>query len=158
MREYVLEREQLLPLAVEDVFPFFADAGNLDAITPTWLNFQILTPLPVEMRVGLLLEYKLRWHGFPIRWRTVIEDWEPNVRFVDRQLRGPYKLWHHTHTFAPHPDGTLMTDRVRYALPLGPFGALAYKLRVRADVERIFDYRFEAIARRFGGDGRRSVA
>lgn len=150
MTTYELRRIQIVPRPVEAVFPFFADAGNLDALTPPWLHFSILTQLPVEMRAGLLLDYRIRWHGVPVRWRTEIEQWEPNRMFVDHQIRGPYALWHHTHTFDRVDGGTRMTDVVRYALPMGPIGTAMHRLIVRRDVERIFDYRREQIARRFG--------
>src|SRR3954454_831402 len=148
---HTLRREQLLPGSPDEVFPFFADAGNLEAITPPWLAFAITTPRPIDMHVGTIIEYRLRLHGLPIRWLTQIEDWEPGVRFVDRQLRGPYALWHHTHDFAPAPGGgTLMRDTVRYALPFGFAGAIAHAAFVRRDLERIFDFRTAEIARRIG--------
>jgi len=100
------------------------------------------------MRPGALIEYRLRLHRLPVSWLTRIEEWEPGVRFVDAQLTGPYKLWHHTHEFEPAAGGgTLMRDVVRYALPLGPLGTLAHAVLVRRDVERIFDFRAEAIPR-----------
>jgi ligand-binding SRPBCC domain-containing protein len=144
---HTLVREQRLPRPPEDVFPFFADAGNLEAITPPWVSFSVITPRPIDMRAGALIEYRLRLHGLPIRWLTVIADWEPGVRFVDTQIRGPYALWHHTHEFERDGGGTLMRDTVRYALPYGPLGSLAYALFVRRDVARIFDYRAEALSR-----------
>ena len=147
---HVLRREQRLPGTPAEVFPYFADAGNLEAITPDWLAFRIVTPRPVEMRAGALIEYRLRLHGVPVSWLTRIEEWEPGVRFVDMQLSVPYKLWHHTHEFAHDgAGGTLMRDTVRYALPLGPLGELVRLLLVRRDLERIFDFRREEIARRF---------
>jgi len=146
---YVLRREQRLPGTPDEVFPFFADAGNLEAITPPWLGFRVVTPRPIEMREGALIEYRLRLHGLSISWLTRIEEWVPSERFVDVQLSGPYRLWHHTHEFRPHPDGgTLMTDTVRYALPLGPLGSLAHRVLVRRDLERIFDFRAEAVPAR----------
>jgi ligand-binding SRPBCC domain-containing protein len=148
MRVHLLERAQRLPRAPQDVFPFFADAFNLEAITPAWLHFQVLTPAPVAMAEGTLLEYRLRLHGLPVRWLTRIETWEPPLRFADVQVRGPYRLWHHTHTFEPDGDGTIMRDRVRYALPLGPLGELAHAALVRRDVERIFAFRHAAVRER----------
>jgi ligand-binding SRPBCC domain-containing protein len=143
---HVLRREQRLPGSPADVFPFFADAGNLEAITPPWLRFEVVTPRPIEMRPGALIEYRLVLHRLPVAWLTRIEEWEPDVRFVDMQLTGPYRLWHHTHEFRPDPDGgTVMTDTVRYALPLGPLGALAHRVVVRRDVERIFAFRAQAV-------------
>ncbi len=145
---HTLRREQHLPGSPEEVFPFFADAGNLEAITPPWLGFEVVTPRPIAMRPGALIEYRLRLHRLPVSWLTRIEEWEPGVRFVDAQLTGPYKLWHHTHEFEPAAGGgTLMRDVVRYALPPGPLGTLAHAVLVRRDVERIFDFRAEAIPR-----------
>jgi ligand-binding SRPBCC domain-containing protein len=146
VRVHVLHREQLLPHAPDVVFPFFADARNLEAITPPLLRFRVTTPEPITMAAGTLLDYRLRIHGVPVRWRTLIEDWAPPHRFADTQRRGPYARWHHTHTFRPAGDGrTLMTDTVRYAIGFGPLGELAHRLVVRHDLERIFDYRAEAI-------------
>ena len=139
---HTLRREQTLPGAPEDVFPFFADAGNLEAITPPELRFDIVTPRPITMGEGTLIEYRLKLRGLPISWLTRIEVWEPGVRFVDQQLQGPYKLWHHTHEFEATGDGeTIMRDTVRYAIGFGPFGELAHRLLVRRDLEGIFDYR-----------------
>lgn len=146
---HTLQREQTLPGSPGDVFPFFADAGNLEAITPPWLGFRIVTPRPITMGVGTLIEYRLKLHGLPINWLTRIEVWEPGVRFVDQQLRGPYALWHHTHEFATGPDDTTrMTDTVRYALPFGPLGQIAHALFVKRDLARIFDHRFDEVAKR----------
>jgi ligand-binding SRPBCC domain-containing protein len=144
MRVYTLGRSQVLPAAPEEVFPFFADARNLEAITPPFLRFEVVTPDPIEMRAGTLIQYRLRLHGVPVNWLTAIQSWEPPHRFVDVQVRGPYALWHHTHLLEPHPEGTLMRDVVRYALPFGLLGRLAHSLFVRRDVERIFDYRAAA--------------
>ena len=142
---HVLERSQRLPGAPEDVFGFFADAQNLERITPVWLGFRVLTPGPIVMEAGTLIEYRLKLHGVPIRWLTRIEVWEPPNRFVDVQVRGPYTAWHHTHTFEPDPDGTLMRDTVRYALPFGPLGEIARRAFVTRDLARIFDFRQEAV-------------
>jgi len=148
-RYHVLRREQRLPGTPQDVFGFFADAHNLEAITPRLLSFRVLTPRPIEMRVGTVIEYRLRLHGMPLSWLTRIEDWTPGERFVDSQLSGPYALWHHTHEFEPDGGGgTVMRDTVRYALPFWPFGELAHALVVRRDLAAIFDFRAEAIARR----------
>ena len=146
----MLTREQILPGAPDEVFGFFADAANLEAITPPWLRFRIVTPKPIHMAAGTLIEYRLALHRIPIRWLTRIEVWEPGERFVDVQLRGPYRLWHHTHSFEAREGGTLVGDRVRYALPLGPLGELAHRALVRRDLERIFDFRHERVARRLG--------
>jgi ligand-binding SRPBCC domain-containing protein len=144
---HVLERSQRLAQPAERAFAFYADALNLEAITPPWLAFRVTTAGPIEMRPGALIEYRLRLHGVPVRWRTRIAAWEPPRRFVDVQLRGPYVLWQHTHTFEPDgPHAVIIRDRVRYALPLGPLGRLAHALFVRRDLERIFDYRERAVA------------
>jgi ligand-binding SRPBCC domain-containing protein len=152
---HVLRREQRLPGPPEAVFPFFADAGNLEAITPGWLGFRIVTPRPIEMRVGALIEYRLRLHGVPVAWLTRIEEWDTDptrARFVDAQLRGPYRLWHHTHEFEPDgAGGTVMRDTVRYALPYGPLGELARRAFVARDLAAIFDHRARAVAARLTG-------
>jgi ligand-binding SRPBCC domain-containing protein len=145
---HVLEREQVLPGPPGAVFPFFADARNLEAITPPLLRFEVVTPEPIEMRVGTLIQYRLRLHGVPVRWLTSIQAWEPPHRFVDVQVRGPYALWHHTHEFEPHGADTLMRDTVRYAVGFGPLGELARRLFVTRDVEAIFEFRRAALARR----------
>ncbi len=147
MRVHVLEREQVVPREPGEVWEFFSDAHNLGEITPPYLRFEVLTPRPIAMGEGALIEYRLRLHGFPLSWLTRIDEWEPPDRFVDRQLRGPFQLWHHTHTFAPHPDGTLVRDRVRYRIGLGLLGALARPL-VRHDLEGILSFRHDAVARR----------
>jgi ligand-binding SRPBCC domain-containing protein len=147
---YVLQREQVVPAAPDEAFEFFADAFNLERITPPWLRFRVATSAPIEMSAGTLIEYRLRLHGLPIRWLTRIEEWVPGERFADVQLRGPYSHWHHTHTFERHDEGTLMRDVVRYALPLGPLGRLARAVLVRRDLQRIFDFRGEAVAAEFG--------
>jgi ligand-binding SRPBCC domain-containing protein len=145
-----LEREQYIDRPLEDVFDFFAEAHNLERITPPWLSFQVLTPDPIEMGVGALIDYRLRVHGLPLRWTSRIENWEPGRSFVDRQLRGPYGLWHHRHTFAERGGGTVVRDEVDYAMPFGAVGDLAHPLFVRRDLERIFTYRHEAVPRLLG--------
>jgi ligand-binding SRPBCC domain-containing protein len=148
-RVHLLEREQRVELPPERAFDFYGDAHNLEAITPPWLGFEVTTPGPIEMAPGTLLDYRLKLHGFPVHWQTRIEVWEPPTRFVDVQVSGPYALWEHTHEFEPAADeATLIRDRVRYAIPLGPLGELVHRLFVRRDVERIFDYRREAVAAR----------
>jgi ligand-binding SRPBCC domain-containing protein len=152
MRVHTLERAQHLPGRPEDVFPFFADARNLERITPPWLGFRVLTPEPVEMRARALIDYQLELHRVPVRWHTEIVLWDPPHRFVDVQRSGPYALWHHTHSFEPAGDaGTLIRDVVRYALPLGPLGWLAGRAFVERDLERIFSFRQREVARVFRG-------
>ena len=150
MRIHTLQREQVLHGSPEEVFPFFADARNLEAITPPLLRFEVITPGEVTMRVGALITYRLHLHGVPISWLTSIQDWDPPHRFVDVQVRGPYALWHHTHTFEPWAGGagfTLMRDVVRYGIGFGALGTLADALLVRRDLDRIFDYRAERVPR-----------
>jgi ligand-binding SRPBCC domain-containing protein len=146
---YLLERAQHLDLPAGEAFEFYADARNLEQITPPWLGFQLAASGPIEMRAGAMIDYRLKLHGLPLGWRTRIEIWEPPVRFVDVQLRGPYALWEHTHTFEPDGENAVVIgDRVRYALPLGPLGRIAHEVIVRRDVERIFDFRQQAVAER----------
>ncbi len=145
-RSFTLTRSIWLPHAVEDVFPFFADAANLGRITPPELRFQILTPLPIEMETGVHLDYRLSLFGIPFGWRTQISDWDPPNAFVDQQVRGPYALWVHRHEFHEEDGGTRMLDRVDYALPLDPLGRIALPI-VRRQLDRIFDYRAEVITR-----------
>lgn len=146
MRERILRREQILEVPVEEAFEFFSRAENLEAITPPLLRFRIATPGPIEMRVGALIRYRLRLRGVPVSWLTRIEEWDPPRGFVDRQLRGPYALWHHTHSFESLDDGrTLMIDLVRYGQRLGPLGTIAEHLLVHRDLTRIFDFRRDSI-------------
>jgi ligand-binding SRPBCC domain-containing protein len=146
-RERVLERAQRLDVPAERAFAFYGDARNLEALTPPWLRFRVTSAPAGLLQAGALIEYRLKLHGVPVRWRTRIEVWEPPVRFVDVQLRGPYALWEHTHTFAPAGPGAVeIRDRVRYRIPFGPLGDLAHALFVRSDLERIFDYRRDAVA------------
>ncbi|MEO8594649.1 MAG: SRPBCC family protein [Candidatus Solibacter sp.] len=149
MSIYTLRREQWIARPLEEVFDFFSDAANLQLITPAWLSFQILTRPPIEMKTGTLLDYRLKWHGFPIAWRTKIVTWNPPRGFTDIQLRGPYRLWHHTHSFAAQEGGTRMVDLVNYELPLGFLGLVAHDLGVRRDLEGVFDYRARLIEERF---------
>jgi ligand-binding SRPBCC domain-containing protein len=138
---FLIEREQWLARPIEEVFAFFSDATNLQAITPRWLGFSVITPAPIVMKPGALIDYRLHWHHLPMRWTTLIEVWEPPHRFVDTQLKGPYQLWHHTHSFEAQRGGTLIRDEVRYQLPLGWLRVLMHRLRVRRNLEAIFDER-----------------
>jgi len=138
MHMRTLRFELWLPHPRAEIFNFFSDASNLESITPAFLHFVTLTPKPIEMKTGTLIDYKLRVHGFPLRWRTLISAWEPPFRFVDEQLRGPYRQWIHEHTFEDRDGGTLAVDQVRYAV-FG--GAVIDRLLVRRDVETIFEFR-----------------
>lgn len=148
-----IERSQLVPLSVENSFAFFADAYNLEALTPPWLRFRILTRQPIPMEKGATIEYALTTHRLPVSWRTEIIEWELGRRFVDRQVKGPFRLWEHTHAFEERPDGTLIRDTVLYRMPYGPLGAVAHRFLVARDLERIFDYRRDAVERLLGGHG-----
>jgi ligand-binding SRPBCC domain-containing protein len=134
---YTLKAEQWIPRPLDAVFPFFADPRNLEELTPPWLHFRILTPR-VEMRAGARMDYQLKLHGIPLKWQSEITLWEPPFRFVDRQTRGPYRLWIHEHTFQPKDGGTLMRDSLQYAVR---GGALVWRLLVAPDLEKIFNYR-----------------
>ena len=137
-RCYVLTCSVVLPRSRDEVFAFFSDAFQLEQITPTWLNFRILTPGPIELQRGSLIDYRIRLHGIPIGWQTEISSWQPPCSFTDRQVRGPYRLWEHLHTFAEVDGGTLARDRVRYRAIGGRF---ANWLVVENDLRRIFEYR-----------------
>ena len=151
MRERILRREQILDVPVEEAFEFFSRAENLQAITPPLLHFRITAPSPTPVEAGTLIRYRLRLHAVPVFWLTRIEEWDPPRGFVDRQLRGPYALWHHTHSFEPlGPSRTLMTDLVRYGHRFGPLGTIAEYLLVRRDLDRIFDYRRDSIPKLLG--------
>ena len=146
MKLHTLSREQFIDRPPAEVFPFFADSHNLEAITPPLLGFRVVSERPIEMRVGALIQYRLRLRGLSLDWLTRIDEWEPGARFVDSQLAGPYRLWHHTHTFERQGGGTLMRDVVRYALPAWPLGELAAPL-VRRELAAIFDFRRAAVTR-----------
>ncbi len=141
---HVLARSTWIDRPIDEVYAFFADAGNLERITPPELRFRILTPLPVAMRVGTLIDYRLALFGVPFAWRTEISRWDPPHGFVDRQLAGPYRHWTHTHEFSAERGGTRMQDTVQYALPLGPLGLVALPL-VKRQLARIFDFRESTI-------------
>ena len=158
---HTLRREQRLPRPIDEVFEFFSDVRNLEAITPPLLRFRVMDSEReaggIAMGPGALIRYRLRVRRVPVGWLTVIREWDPPHRFVDEQLRGRYAVWHHTHSFEPLPggEGTLMRDVVRYALPLGPLGELARRLFVERDVEAIFDFRAQRIEELLRPRGRR---
>lgn len=149
---HILETESLLPLPRESVFPFFAAAENLETITPRELGFRIVTPTPVRMASGTLIDYRLRLFGVPFRWRTRISVWDPPHRFVDEQLNGPYHTWLHLHEFHEVEGGTLIRDQVRYRLPLHPVGEIIHPL-VRRQLARIFRFRAAAVQGLLSGAG-----
>ena len=164
---YTLTMTQHLAPPPGDLFPFFADAFNLQKITPDTVKFKVVTPPPIEMREGAIIDYRLRIKGVPQRWRTEITVWDPPHRFVDEQRRGPYKLWHHEHTFtaegaasgggasggASGGDGTRCDDRVDFEVGMGPLGHLAAALFVKRDVKKIFRHRAAVLHEMFGGPG-----
>jgi ligand-binding SRPBCC domain-containing protein len=152
MSIYELDHKQWVPHPVQQVFQFFSAAENLEQLTPPFLRFHI-TRNPPRLDAGARIEYKLRVHGLPIRWLTVIEKWDPPHLFVDVQEKGPYKLWHHTHLFRPENGGTRIEDHVRYSLPFGLLGKIAHCLMVRRDVEAIFRYREQRIREIFPDPG-----
>jgi len=142
--EHELKTTTTLSMPIDEVFAFFSEAGNLERVTPPELGFQIDTPLPIEMGKGTLIEYTLRLFGFPIRWRTLISEWNPPHGFVDEQLKGPYRQWIHRHSFRSFGDSTIMEDNVCYRLPLWPMGELALPL-IRMQLKRIFRFREKAV-------------
>ena len=144
--EFQLVAQQILPGPQTEVFSFFADAFQLERITPSWLHFAVLASRPLEIHAGTLIEYRLRLHGLPLRWKTRIRDWEPPLRFVDEQLQGPYRRWHHEHTFLEAGQNTVVRDIVRYRVP---GGALIHSLFVKRDLRRIFQFRQQALGRLF---------
>jgi ligand-binding SRPBCC domain-containing protein len=150
MNTHRLEQSQWLARPVGEVFAFFSDAANLERMTPGFLNFRILTPLPIAMGVDTRIDYRIALFGIPMKWRTRITRWEPGRLFCDEQEAGPYALWRHTHSFEPQGTGTLMRDVVEYALPFGPLGKLAHGLFVERTVRQIFDFRKTAIVGAMG--------
>lgn len=147
MRTERLTSEIVLSAPRDEVFAFFSDAANLEALTPGLLRFRILTPAPIEMRRGARIDYRLRVRGVPLRWRSEITHWLPPWRFVDRQVRGPYRLWVHEHEFEERDGATVCRDRVTWS---APGGRLVARRLVAPDLARIFAYRRAELARRFG--------
>jgi ligand-binding SRPBCC domain-containing protein len=142
-----LDAELWLPRRPEELFPFYADARNLERITPPWLRFRIVTPAPIAMQVGTLIDYRLRLHGVPLPWRSEITAWEPPRRFVDEQRRGPFRRWVHEHLLEDRDGGTRVRDRVTYE---PPGGSVVDRLLVRRDLERIFAYRQDRLLELLG--------
>lgn len=149
MRSHIFEQESVLDAPIEEVFQFFAEAENLQRITPDSLHFHILSPTPIELKQGALIWYRLRLHGIPMKWLTEITAWERPNRFVDSQRKGPYVKWEHEHRFISEGNATRMIDRVEYILPFGPLGQIAHKLFVRREIEAIFAHRTMVIQSQF---------
>ena len=150
MKIHELKSSVRVAAPIERVFDFFSRAENLERLTPASLKFKILTPLPIEMKVGSIIDYRLQLLGIPFGWRTEITVWEPGVRFVDVQRKGPYLLWEHEHLFSAEGSVTRMEDHLRYAVPGGILEPVIHALFVRRQVEKIFEYRNGEIARIFG--------
>jgi len=148
---YRLEQSQLIATDRKSVFGFFSDAFNLEKLTPGFLNFEILTKGPIDMQKNSVIEYRIKLFGLPMYWRTRIDRFEPDTVFIDSQIKGPYALWRHTHTFEEVPEGTLMRDIVIYKLPFGFLGTLAHFLFVRRTLKKIFDFRRDALDGSLGG-------
>lgn len=147
MKLFQLHSEVVIDTPIDAVFPFFADARNLQRITPPWLNFEITSSTPIEMEPGQTIDYRLRVRGAPVRWRSKITEWEPPFRFVDEQVRGPYRVWRHEHIFTARGAQTVCEDKVDYAV-WG--GSLVNRLLVAPDVKRIFEYRRKRLLEIFG--------
>lgn len=147
---YHLERVQFIPRSRHEVFGFFSNAANLEKLTPPFLRFEILSPLPIVMRPGALIDYRLNLYGLPVHWQTEIATFDPENSFSDVQLKGPYRKWHHLHQFSEVPGGTEMRDAVDYEIPFGLFGRMAHPLFVRRSLQKIFDYRWRVVEELFG--------
>ncbi|MFH1844425.1 MAG: SRPBCC family protein [bacterium] len=150
MKLHVMCREQFVPTPLDEVFSFFDRPENLGELTPGSLGFRILTPNPIEMKSGTVIDYVIRLFFLPLRWRTLITEYDPPHGFVDEQSRGPYRRWIHRHSFVAARDGTWIRDEIRYELPFGCLGRLAHAVMVRRMLERIFAYREVVITQRFG--------
>ncbi len=150
---YRLECALIVPRTIEEIFAVFEDPRNLSRITPSWLNFRILTPEPIVMARGLILDYQIRWLGIPMPWRTLITAYQPPLQFVDEQTRGPFTVWRHVHTFREVSGGIEVADSVEYQLPFGPLGTLAHSAMVRGQLLAIFRFRQKAIGQILGVPG-----
>jgi ligand-binding SRPBCC domain-containing protein len=147
---YELTDRFIVKADLDRTWDFFSAAENLPRITPPWMRFKILTPSPIELGQDAILDYEIRWMGVPLHWRTRIIDWSPKRQFIDLQLRGPYALWHHQHTFTPSDEGTICTDRVTYRVPVPVFGRVMNALVVRRQLLEIFNFRRQVITAELG--------
>jgi ligand-binding SRPBCC domain-containing protein len=151
MQPHTIIRKTIIKRPLEEVFQFFSKAENLNLLTPPELSFKILTPLPIKMQAGTLIDYRIKLNGIPFNWRTEISTWKVNECFVDQQLKGPYKIWHHTHSFTAVKEGTLMIDEVKYLSPGWILEPLIEKFFIKKKVEGIFDYRNSKLKEIFPG-------
>ena len=149
MKTFEINIKQHINKPLDVVFEFFSKPENLEMITPKSLSFNMLTPTPVKMEKGSLIDYTIRLFGIPIHWRTLISDYEPPFRFVDQQIKGPYTFWHHTHLFQKVDGGVEIIDKVKYSLPMGWLGTLVHSIWVRKDLEKIFEHRKTVIQNYF---------
>tara|TARA_B000000437_G_scaffold24350_1_gene16734 strand:- start:1867 stop:2337 length:471 start_codon:yes stop_codon:yes gene_type:complete len=149
MKVYKLKFKQVINSSLDDVFSFFSNPENLSKITPEKLGFNILTPTPIKMKEGQLIDYSIKLLGKKIRWRTMITEYIPKVKFVDQQLKGPYSMWHHTHEFKDVDGKVEMTDEIYYVMPFGLLGRLVNFLFVSRDLNNIFKHRVEIINKIF---------
>ena len=149
MKLYKIESKQIINKPLEDVFSFFSRPENLSLITPARLNFNILTPAPIQMRQGTVIDYTIKIFKLPIHWRTLITTYEPPFKFVDEQMKGPYTLWHHTHIFRETDEGVEIIDKVHYSIPAGVLGRLLHLLWIKNDLKNIFEHRRVVIEKLF---------
>jgi ligand-binding SRPBCC domain-containing protein len=156
-KTYNLNCEMLSGRPLPETFAIFEDPYNLAKITPSWLNFRVTSAQRVQMRKGVEIQYVIRWLSLPMRWKTLITEYDPPHKFVDEQERGPYTLWRHHHTFLETPEGTNVKDRVEYRLPLGFLGRLVHATVVRHQLLAIFRYRQRELGKMFGGNSRQLV-
>jgi len=149
MKIYELNKTQFINQPIDVVFNFFSKPENLALITPSKLAFKILTPTPITINKGTLIDYTIRLMGFPVHWRTLITKYNPPYEFVDEQIKGPYLFWHHTHTFKAVNGGSEIKDKVRYSIPMGYLGQFIHKIWIKKDLEKIFEYRKAVIDKLF---------
>ena len=146
---YTFYKEQFVPSDMDTVFDFFSRPENLEKITPSAMGFNIITPTPIEMKEGAIIDYTVKILGVPVRWRTMITSYKENEYFVDEQLKGPYSYWHHKHTFKEVEGGILIIDEITYALPIQAFRKIVHPVLIKPQLNQIFDFRFQTIKDKF---------
>lgn len=146
---YTFKKEQFVPSDMETVFDFFSRPENLEKITPPAMGFHIMTPNPIEMKKGAIIDYTVNIMGVPVRWRTMITSYKKNQFFVDEQLKGPYSYWYHKHSFEPVEGGINIIDEITYALPLEAFRNIVHPLLIKPQLKKIFSFRFQIIKDNF---------